>query len=547
MALSESKLESSIEKVKTLNTALEKSRKELDTFKERNSKFNELIIKHEQSISLTSNELNRAKDKVNELEIKLHTISVERDLLKSNQERLVKEHELLVRENNSRSMILSNLEVIRSSCERNERENKLMYTQKIEQLEKETLIQRKQIEHDQEQHQIIIKSWQSQNDRLTEQYEKLNSEYEKTRDELKETKTSLESLQEKHREMEAKLHSSEMIVQMTRNSKSSSAISHLTQMEEENKDLHTKLSIAEKEIVSLKIQLEDSRNHSKQYKNIADTMEKTMKETAESGEKTKQLLEQHVASLSAQLNAMNEKYTELSETNERKDREFLAEKQSFDEIQKSLGEEKAKLLSELDELKRRLENTESILEERTRDRESYMARLAILDEQIREQTDKLVSVENELSQKQADNNDLVAKLKVSEETCEQLTRRASELTEKFEQDETNLKASIQAVTNENEHLLKQVDTFQQELDSLGQNLIALQNKEAFKVPSMLSSGEMDTSEQSEGQATAGDASLSSRSSINLLEINRYLRSQKEQAEEKYENLKLSFERSQQRL
>ena len=47
--------------------------------------------------------------------------------------------------------------------------------------------------------------------------------------------------------------------------------------------------------------------------------------------------------------------------------------------------------------------------------------------------------------------------------------------------------------------------------------------------------------------TSSSNLTSSSSSTNLLEINRYLRTQKDQAEEKYENLKLNSEINQQRV
>ena len=134
LALSESKLESAVEKIKALNTSNEKLRKDLETAKERGSKFNELIIKHEQSINITTLELNRSKERISELETKLHSLTVERDLYRSNQERLSKEQELLVRENSSRNSILANLELIKNNFERSERETKSMLTEKIQQL-----------------------------------------------------------------------------------------------------------------------------------------------------------------------------------------------------------------------------------------------------------------------------------------------------------------------------------------------------------------------------------------------------------------------------
>ena len=124
-------MESSLERCKTLNTNIDKCRKELDTAKERNSKLNEIIIKHEQSINLTTQESNRLSVKLNELETRLHSTTLERDMFKSNQDRLGKEHELLIREKNSRNSIHSDLQLIRNSCERSERETKLIYAKKV--------------------------------------------------------------------------------------------------------------------------------------------------------------------------------------------------------------------------------------------------------------------------------------------------------------------------------------------------------------------------------------------------------------------------------
>ena len=48
-----------------------------------------------------------------------------------------------------------------------------------------------------------------------------------------------------------------------------------------------KLSLAEKEIVSLKMQLEDTKAHAKQYRIMSETMENTVRESSEINEKTK--------------------------------------------------------------------------------------------------------------------------------------------------------------------------------------------------------------------------------------------------------------------
>ena len=153
---------------------------------------------------------------------------------------------------------------------------------------------------------------------------------------------------------------------MTRNSKSSSsAISRLTHLEEENKDLQMKLSLADKEIVSLKIQLEDSKGHSKQYKIISETMEKTIKEASESNEKTKKVLETSLSNLDEELNKLKESYDELLSHKTELEANFAREKEFYETKIDLLEKEKNQVSSDFDILSKSYENMEKILEERT--------------------------------------------------------------------------------------------------------------------------------------------------------------------------------------
>ena len=300
-ALSESKLEGTVEKCKTLNATVEKYKKECEILKERNSKFGELIVKHEQSLNTINLELHRANEKKAELEANLRNVTIERDLFKSNQERLSIENQILTRENQSRSLILQNLETIKNSCDRNERENKIMYHDKIDGLEKENTIMRKRLETDEEQKKLIQKSFETQLKELNSRLESELKEREKTREQLRKIQEDYVSTKSKLVEVEAKLHSSEQLIQMTRNAKSSTTISRLTELEEHSKDLQMKLSLSEKEIVSLKIQLEDTKSHAKQYSTIAENMEKANRESSEANEKTKKILEERINKLEVRI------------------------------------------------------------------------------------------------------------------------------------------------------------------------------------------------------------------------------------------------------
>jgi chromosome segregation ATPase len=358
-------LESAVEKCKSLNITIEKYRKEIETLRERASKANETVIKHEQSLSLTNQELNRCKERLGELETRMHSITLERDMLRGNHERLSKEHEHLMQEAGSRTSILANLELMKAHVERTEREQKLIYGQKIEQLERDNAVQRRQLEQTEEQHAVIVKSWQAQNDRAVQQLERQTTEYEQTKQQLAELRAELETLQQKHNECDAKLHSHELLVQMSRKSaggaSGSSAISRLNHLEEETKEAQSRFALADKEIVSLRIQLEDARAHSKQYKAIADTMERTVRETSEAADKTRQVLEVRIAELAEQLGHAQTQWEQCANEKNELEQRTLIEKQELQENVNVLEQNKESLSADLDLVKRQLDNTEKIL------------------------------------------------------------------------------------------------------------------------------------------------------------------------------------------
>ena len=90
-----------------------------------------------------------------------------------------------------------------------------------------------------------------------------------------------------------------------------------------------KLSLADKEIVSLKIQLEESKGHAKQYKSIAETMEKTVKESSEANEKTKFILQQNINDLESKLASLNAQFEQVSTDKSNLELNLLNQKESY--------------------------------------------------------------------------------------------------------------------------------------------------------------------------------------------------------------------------
>ena len=541
-ALSESKLEGTVEKCKTLNSTVEKYKKECEIVKERNSKFSESIIKHEQSLNMLNQELHKAREKQGELEAHLRNVTIERDLFKSNQERLSIENQLLTRENQSRALILQNLETIKNSCDRNERENKFMYHDKIEGLEKENTIMRKRLETDEEQKRLLQKSFETQLKELNTRLETELKEREKTREQLRKIDEEYAVAKNKLVEVEAKLHSSEQLIQMTRNAKSSTTISRLTELEEQTKDLQMKLSLNEKEIVNLKIQLEDAKLHAKQYSTIADNMEKTYRESTEASEKAKKTMEQRIGQLEAEKSNLQNEFNSLTSLKNNLEIEIRNEKETNENRISALNGQYASTLKELNETREKLNQTEIVLNERTRDRDAFVAQIRILEEQNKNETEEKNSLKSQVdsfSERIRELNEEYSRLQNENSLNIKLY---AEKVEQLSQTELSDKEKYESLENENKELIKQINVLQDELTRLSENIQILQKdtlSASFKT--------FDENMLAVDEAPSEDVTRRRESTVNLLEINRFLREQKEQLEKNYQNISLEHEITVQRL
>ena len=321
-----------------------------------------------------------------------------------------------------------------------------------------------------------------------------------------------------------------------------------------------KLSLADKEIVSLKIQLEESRGHAKQYKTIAETMEKTVKEASETNEKTKLILQMSISDLESRLNQLNTDYQAICSDKANLEFSLQNQKENADQRIDFLEKEKKDLAYELDLLRKKLENTERIADEREKHRDEYVAKLNILEDQLTSSENKLNAAEKECAERSAHINELNQQLQASRNECDLEKKSKLDVQQSHEATERLMSESLEKIQKENESLTVQINLLQQELSRLGQDLIVLQKQDSFKSNNRQSLGMgmgMETTANSDGSSTSNIwlnttttstvEDMSDQSSNNLLEINRYLRVQKDQLEEKYENMKLTFEINQQRL
>lgn len=266
------------------------------------------------------------------------------------------------------------------------------------------------------------------------------------------------------------------MLQMGRNSKSTTtAITHLNQLEEESKELKSKLSAAEKEIVNLKIQLEDSRTHLKQYKHIAEMTEKNVRETNEAHAQEKALLESRANELSEQLRRVQGEYEETQAARERVEQEVVTLRAELDERTAQFAQERANLSGKIEHSKKQIENIEMILNERTQSRDDFAAKVSVLDEQVRASSQRLLELEHEMEARNNELNEMRGTLAARELDLDLEKKARAETVTNYEANERMWNENLDKLKAENETLIGQNNLLQQELSKLGEQLIILRN------------------------------------------------------------------------
>ena len=164
----------------------------------------------------------------------------------------------------------------------------------------------------------------------------------------------------------------------------------------------------------------------------------------------------------------------------------------------------------------------------------------MLEEQLRERENGLLQAENGLTEKTAELNEVKLMLEARHIQLEQAEKSLVEARQNAEQNVRVEAENMDKLKAENQSLVEQISLLQHELSKMGQDICVLRTQDVFK----------NSPKRGEASSAgfAGEASgEQNEASSNLLEINRYLRTQKDQLEEKCDTLNLNYEISQQRL
>lgn len=247
-------------------------KKQIQTLEERNKNYESTIIKHETSLTYLRDEALNATTKLNRSEMLVEKLTQENRMLKDSESHLKAEREVLYRERQSNNLVLNNLEMIKTSMERSENEGKMRMEGRLDELTRECSALRRRLQEEQDRFRELSSHLERQTQTAKERMEEEKTQATKFREELVQAREELEKKTQKIDQLSKKLQAS-----LT----PSQDENPVAQANKRNKELEGKLSdiIVEKEALEKELNL--SKEHAKQYCDMAESYEKQLVETNE--------------------------------------------------------------------------------------------------------------------------------------------------------------------------------------------------------------------------------------------------------------------------
>ena len=247
-------------------------KKQIQTLEERNKNYETTIIKHETSLAYLRDETMRATSNVSRSEMMIQKLNQDNRRLKEIESSLKAERDVLYRERQSQNLLQNNMEMIKVTFERLESDGKMKMEQRYDELTRECSALRRRLQEEQDHFRELsancMRDTQTAKDRMEEE-KVLATKYQ---DELNATREEMEKKSAKIEDLSKKLQSSLTPTQSD---------NPVAQANKRIKELENKLKDNVVELEALQKDLNVSRQHVKQYCDMAELAEKQLQEMNE--------------------------------------------------------------------------------------------------------------------------------------------------------------------------------------------------------------------------------------------------------------------------
>ncbi|XP_045784623.1 nucleoprotein TPR-like [Maniola jurtina] len=502
--------EYNIERLKILQTNIATYKKQISSLEDKNKAYNATIAKHEVSLQHLRDEVLNAQGKLASAEIQVENLKLENKLLKDAEMRLQTEKELINRERQGQSLLLKNLEMIKTSLQRVETENHAKIETRFDEATRECAALRRRLQEEQDRFRELAPHLERQTaiakSRMQEEKDAANA----MRKEIQQLRNDLIEKDKANEEITKKLK-----VALSPNTDGS--LDTIKKI----KELEIKSSDRDNEIKSLLEQLNTAKEHIKQYCDIAENAEKELKNLNSEYEKYKLETEAKLTEHAEKLQLLEDKCSELeAELSLQANGEYSTANISLKNELENVKEELKNTLANYDNCRSELESSRS---EITKLSEAVqMAEDKYTHEMILHSSDiqTLSNVKEELSRAQNQLNELVA-LK-------------NNTVEKMESEKMSLIEREKILIGENEQLAQRLK------DLNDQNSLLHEQIQALGTRLSVSHASRSYSESMNESANDSNINISytedGKSSEQLLQIIKLLRKEKDIAVAKFEIL-----------
>lgn len=247
-------------------------KKQIQTLEERNKNYESTIIKHETAMAYLRDEAMNSSAKLSRSEIMMEKFTQENRMLKDSESRLKAEREVLYRERQSNSLVLNNLEMIKTTMERSENDGKMRMESRLDELSRECSALRRRLQEEQDRFRELSSHLERQTQTAKERMEEEKTLATKYRDELVAARDEIDKKAEKIDQLSKKLQESLTPTQDD---------NPVAQANKLRKEMEIKLTEVIAERDELEKELTMSKEHAKQYCDMAESYEKQLLEINE--------------------------------------------------------------------------------------------------------------------------------------------------------------------------------------------------------------------------------------------------------------------------
>lgn len=498
------------ERLKILQTNITTYKKQITSLEEKNKAYNATIAKHEVSLQHLRDEALNAQSKLAAAEIQNENLKLELKLIKDAEVRLQTEKEMLNRERQGQSLLLKNLELIKASLERVEAENRAKLESRLDEATRECSALRRRLQEEQDRFRELASHLERQTETAKSRMQEEKDAADVMRKEIAQLRDDLSEKSKSNEELAKKLK-----VALSPNTDGS------FDTVKKIKELENRLSDREAEIKSLQDQLNVSKEHIKQYCDIAEGSEKELKDLNNEYEKYKAETGTKLSEYALKMQMLEDKCSELeAELSLHANGEHSA---SNNALRKELAEVKEELKSVLASFDNSKSELEDARVEITKLSEAVQnAEEKYTHEMILHSTDiqTLSQVKEDLSRAQNQLNELAA--------------MKNSALEKMESEKASLKERQTILISENEQLTQRLKDLNDQNSLLHDQIQALGTQLSVSHASRSHSESMNESASESINVSVSEDD--GKSSEQLYQIVKFLRKEKDIAMAKFDIL-----------